>query len=120
MSNFHLSQLNIPLINKSYELYKLLYRYLKDFPKKERYTLGEKIEETLLEIIGKTIYLNQLPDHLKENQLLLLNSQNELLKLLIRLSYDVKILKEQQYLTLQSYLQEIGKMIGGWIKYLKR
>lgn len=62
---------------------------------------------------------NQLPDPLKENQLLKINSQNETLKLLYRLAYETKIIETKDYLALESLLQEIGKMLGGWIKYLK-
>jgi len=119
MENFHNNQLNIPLANKLFSLYKTTYKYLKYFPKKERYTLGEKIENNILEMLQKIYYINQLPDSLKEAELLKLNAKNEMLKLLFRLAHEIAILDETRYLTAQSFLQEIGKMIGGWIKYLK-
>ena len=119
MNGFHNNQLNIPLTNEFFQIYKIIYQYLKHFPKKERYTLGEKIETLFLETIQEIFYLNQLPDPLKEKSLLKLNAKNETLKLLIRLAHEIKVLDIKQYLNIQEKLQKTGKMIGGWIKYLK-
>jgi|SRR6056297_2055106 len=119
MNGFHNNQLNIPLTNEFFQIYKIIYQYLKHFPKKERYTLGEKIETLFLETIQEIFHLNQLPDPLKEKSLLKLNAKNETLKLLIRLAHEIKVLDIKQYLNIQEKLQKTGKMIGGWIKYLK-
>ena len=40
----------------------------------------------------------------------------DLLKVLIRLSKDTKAINLKQYTAIQKSLQEIGKMVGGWIK----
>ena len=40
----------------------------------------------------------------------------DLLKILLRLAKDSLALKDKHYLELQGYLQEIGKMLGGWIR----
>ena len=40
-----------------------------------------------------------------------------MLKVFIRLLSDLKILNEKRYIYCQGYIQEIGKMLGGWIKY---
>jgi len=42
----------------------------------------------------------------------------DLLKILIRLAKEVKALDNKKYIQLQQELQEIGKMIGGWIRSL--
>jgi hypothetical protein len=119
MDNFHNCSVNIPLTNKLYLLYKFTYSCLKNFPKKERYALGQKIENTILELLADTFYTNQLPNNLKENQILKLNSKNKTLKLLFRLAYEISAINFKQYLTAQDYLQQTGKMFGGWNKYLK-
>ena len=62
---------------------------------------------------------NQLPNALREDLLLKLNSQNETLKLLFRLAYEVNAMELKNCLSAQSDCQEIGKMLGGWIKFLK-
>jgi hypothetical protein len=40
----------------------------------------------------------------------------DVLKVLIRCCKDLKIIDNKNYLLLESKLQEIGKMLGGWIK----
>jgi hypothetical protein len=40
----------------------------------------------------------------------------DVLKVLIRCCKDLKIIDNKNYLLLESQLQEIGKMLGGWIK----
>ncbi len=43
----------------------------------------------------------------------------KILKTIIRLSFDCRAIDQKKYLYLEKALQEIGKMLGGWIKSLK-
>lgn len=43
----------------------------------------------------------------------------DLLKVLFRLAKDTQSLSTGKYLELQTKLQEIGKMLGGWIRATK-
>lgn len=40
----------------------------------------------------------------------------DMLKVFVRLAKDKKALHTDQYLILEERLQEIGRMLGGWIK----
>jgi len=40
-------------------------------------------------------------------------------KILIRLSHDLDIIDQKTYLYLENELQEIGCMLGGWIKSIR-
>jgi len=44
----------------------------------------------------------------------------DLLKILLRLAKDTLALTNKSYLELQEMLQEIGKMLGGWIRATKQ
>jgi hypothetical protein len=37
----------------------------------------------------------------------------------VRMAYELEIIENRKYIDFQSDLQEISKMINGWIKYLK-
>jgi hypothetical protein len=118
MENHHNNtQNNIPLVGKFYELYRLSYLWLKNFPKKQRYTLGERIETAILDNLSEIFYLNNLPNSLKENHLLILSAKNEIVKIHFRLALDIGVLNFNKYANAQAILQETGKMIGGWIKF---
>jgi len=43
----------------------------------------------------------------------------DLLRILIRLAHDIKNIDQKKYLNLQSHLDEIGRMLGGWMKNIR-
>jgi len=58
----------------------------------------------------------------KINKLPALNSARikiEVLKRLLRIVYELKLIEIKKYIELESELREISKMTNGWIKYLK-
>lgn len=119
MDNTHndFSKLEIPVIVKLFIVYEITHKLIFKFPKHERYSLGEKIENSILEAIEILILANQSSKYEKEKILLKANSKIELLKILFRISLNCKIVDGREYLGMESRLQEIGKMAQGWIKY---
>ena len=109
---------DIPLFTKLYELYSTVSSSLPSFPKTQRYTLGQRIEQTILDLLE---LLFSIP--LAANRLTLLKRMSvktDLLKTLLRLAKDTRSLPTGRYLELQAILQEIGKMLGGWIRATKQ
>jgi len=43
-----------------------------------------------------------------------------MLRVFLRLTLDVKAINQKKYITLQQALDEIGRMLGGWMKSLKQ
>ena len=119
MDNIHsdFSKLEIPVVIKLFMIYEATHRLIFKFPKHERYTLGEKIENSILEAMEFYILANQASKYEKEKILLKANSKAELLKILFRISLNCAILESKEYLEMENKLQEIGKMTQGWIKY---
>ena len=94
----------------------MFYGFLPSFPKKDRYTLGQKCELVLLELLEAIILASTLP---KEEKLPVLQKASvklDVIKVLFRLGKDIKILDTKKYVALEAPLQEIGRMLGGWIK----
>jgi len=108
--------LDFPIFQKTYETYKLFYGYLVNFPKKDKYTLGQRCENALLDFLEAITIAGGLSKAEKVPILQKASSKLDLTKVLIRLCKDLKILDNKKYLELESSLQEIGKMLGGWIK----
>lgn len=119
MDNIHsdFSRLEIPVVIKLFTIYEVTHRLIFKFPKHERYTLGEKIESSILEAMEFYILANQASKYEKEKILLKANSKVELLKILFRISLNCTIVESKEYLEMENMLQEIGKMTQGWIKY---
>jgi len=121
MDNIHndFSKLEIPVVIKLYIVYEITHKLIFKFPKHEKYSLGEKLENATLEAIELYILANQASKYEREKILLKANAKIELLKILFRISLNCQIIEGQDYLDAENKLQEIGKMTQGWIKYTR-
>lgn len=107
---------DIPIFHKIYDLYKLLHSYRARIPKFERYTLWEKCENTTLALLEIVIETSYQKGEEKIQTLYLLSNKLDLLKVLFRLANEIHTIDNKQNLVIQTIVQEIGRMIGGWIK----
>jgi hypothetical protein len=101
------------------EVYKLWHEYRNNFPKKSRYTLGDKIDLLFLQTL-ELLFIASYQS--KEKKLITLEmavKKLDLLKFLLRISWELKVLDNQKFITLSEKLQEIGRMLGGWRKGLE-
>jgi len=108
--------LDIPIFHKIYDLYKLLHSYHHCIPKAQRYTLWQKCENTTLALLEALIETSHRYGAERIQVLYIISNKLDLLKVLIRLAKDTRTIENQQYLEIQTFIQEIGKMVGGWIK----
>ncbi|TAK05030.1 four helix bundle protein [Patescibacteria group bacterium] len=108
---------DIPIIHTLYDAYTAWHHLLLKFPKSQRYTLGETCDRQLLQTLELVLGAASVrePDT-KLDRLREASAKVDILKLLIRLSKDCSCTSNQQYLDMQSRLQEVGKMLGGWMK----
>lgn len=109
----------IPIIQKTYDLYKTIYEYTKAFPKSDKYALGEKIKELILETLELLIEAESAKREWKEPILEKVNKKLGVIKLLNRLANETKIMDNRKYLILTDQSLEIGRMLGGWIKSVR-
>jgi len=108
---------DLAIFEKTYELILWLYPTVNKFPKSQRFVLGQHIESTVLKILEEIIQANQ-----EMNKLLYLKQISvdlDKLRILIRLSKDLKFISVKQYQFAAEKVNEIGKMLGGWIKSCK-
>ncbi|OGZ24223.1 MAG: hypothetical protein A2896_00015 [Candidatus Nealsonbacteria bacterium RIFCSPLOWO2_01_FULL_43_32] len=90
-----------------------------NFQKDSRYTIGTKIDSLFLEtieLIIKASYSDKL-----EKLISLKNAsvKLDLLKFFLQIAWEIKSLDNKKYILISEKLNEIGKMLGGWIKVLK-
>lgn len=100
-------------------VYKNWYLYRDGFPKKSRYTLGDKIDNrfiSVLELLQLASY-QSIPE--KMPTLARALAGVDTLKFLLRLAWELRALDSKKYADLSEGLQETGKQIGGWKKGLQ-
>ena len=98
------------------DIYKLFHEYIKVFPKEEKFSLGVKIENIILESLGYIISASYKSKFNKRELLIKASDSIDLLKILIRLAHETGSLNQEKYLLTEQRLIEVGKMTGGWLK----
>ena len=114
-----MEELTIPIFNRAYELYKTFYSYRSTITRQDRYTIWQRGETIILDIVENILLASQLPKLDKLPILQKVSLKVNVLRVFIRLSKDIKMIDIKKYTILQELLDEIGKMLGGWIKFVK-
>ena len=83
-------------------------------PRTSRYTLGTRIEEHFLDLFELIYQSYYATTERKSERIVASMSKNDLLKYLIQIAWDNKLIKDKEYIGLSEKLVEVGKILGGW------
>lgn len=111
-----MEEFDIPIFKKICDMYKNFYSLRNSVPKQDRYTLWQKCETILLEILDSVLLASQMPKKEKLPVLEKASLQLNLFRIFVRLAKEVKALDNKRYSLLQENTDEVGRMLGGWIK----
>ncbi len=114
-----MSELDIPIFKKSYDLYRVFYSYRLDVAKQDRYVLWQRCEDGLLAVIEHILLASQSNPKDKLPILERTSVRLNLLRVFVRLMKDVKAIDDKKYISIEEGLDEIGRMLGGWIRSTK-
>ena len=95
-----------------------IYPVLSRLPRSEKYTLGKRIEEILLQILEGLITANYQIN--KVETLAKLRVQLELLQVLIRISKNIGVISRKQYELSSRAINELKRMLLGWMRSTKK
>lgn len=111
-----MQETDIPIIQKSNDLYKLFHEYRKLVPKTDRHTIFERTDKLIIEVIMNFLEAGYAtPD----NKIVILQKASvrlNMVRFLIRLMKEIRSLDTKKYVTLQLLIDEMGRMLGGWIR----
>jgi len=111
---------DIPIFKKSYELYKVIYSYRITIPKQDRYTLWQRCENLSLDIIEGILFASQISKQEKLSVLKKISLKLNFLRVFLRLSKETKALNLKKYIVTEEMIDEVGKMLGGWLKSISK
>lgn len=111
-----MQQLDIPIIHKTYDLYRALHELERTIPKMERFTVWQRSQNLCLDILQGLLSIGYQAPERRADGLLRIAPLVDMLRVFLRLSFDVKAVNQKKYIALQEALDEIGRMLGGWIK----
>ena len=102
------------VIVKMYDLIKWSCETISRFPRNYRFVLGERIETNLLDILELLIAAKFSKDRIA--LLTKTNLRLEILRHEMRLAKDLECLRLKSYLFSAGTIDEIGRLVGGWLK----
>jgi len=117
-------------LNRKYmEMIKLLNIYLNHFPKFEKYALANNIRNTAYKVYDLITECQKR--YFKKTSLTALDVEHEKLRMQIHLANeldyfsfkdgknDIEVKSQKRFLAISKLIDELGKIIGSWIKKLK-
>lgn len=105
-----------PAFQRTYDLLKHIHIAKKTFEKSEKYTLGERLEETVLTVLCSIADAGHSRLEWKVAAIDRALGALERTKILIRLAWDLEQINERRVAEWQESTQHIGRMLGGWRK----
>lgn len=105
---------DLKILEKHYELILWIFPLINKFPQKQRFVLGQQIQNIILIILENIIQANYERD--KTAVLKYISVDLDKFRYLFRLAKDMKFISIRQYEFGANKINEIGKMLGGWIK----
>lgn len=105
---------DLVIFQKVYDLILWIYPLINKFPKKQRFILGQQLENTLLDILRGIIQANQ--EQNKLGTLKQVSIDLDKLRILYRLAKDLKFMSVRQYQFGAEKINEVGKILGGWTR----
>jgi hypothetical protein len=103
-----------PALEATYRFLLWLVPAVEKFPRSQKFLLGDRIQATALDVLERLIEATYT--RARRPMLAAANLGIEKLRLLFRLSFDLKFLDMRRYEHAARSLDEIGRLIGGWRK----
>jgi hypothetical protein len=109
----------LPVISHALGVYKIWHGYQNDFPKNLRYTLGEKIDTTFIQILEYLFVASYQNKSDKLPTILIAIRKADITKFFLRVSWELQALDNKKYILISEKMDELGRMLGGWKRGLE-
>jgi hypothetical protein len=108
------------VIDKTYELLKWFLGWLEKFPRSHRYGLGQRLESRLYAVFEALVRAKYAAGKEKIEHLAAVNLELEIVRMFCRLAHELGFLPHKSHEYSARELNEIGRMVGGWLKQQQR
>lgn len=105
---------DLPIFVKWLETFSWILQTVEKFPKRVRGTMTDRLVNITLDVVEDFIEARYSKNKL--GSLKRANLRLEKARILLRIAHEQKILSHQAYKHGVYRLNEVGKMLGGWIK----
>jgi len=105
---------NDNILTKLHDLLLYLVPLLAKFPRDQKFLLADRLQVKIMDV--QECCLRAYYGRDKVHQLDEANMGLEIARHLVRLCYDLRLLNAQKYGVLSERLDEVGRMLGGWLR----
>ena len=105
----------IPIVQRAYDVAVALYGYVNRFPRMHKPLLGRELMGLALRLLVTLVTANRRRDKVPELEAS--SGTVDALRITLRLSMRLGLLSHKGYEALSQDLDEIGRMLGGWLKH---
>jgi hypothetical protein len=102
------------VLEKTYQFLLWLIPTLEKFPKSQKFLLGDRIETLAIDVLESLVEATYSKS--PQAYLVACNMRLEKLRFLFRLAVDLRCLDLSRYEFAARAIDEIGRLIGGWLK----
>lgn len=108
-----------PIFPKTHDLVLWLMERTVHFPKSQRFVLAKRVQDTVLDFYERLIAARKVSHAERAALLHQADVTLEMLRLELRLCYELRLLSSGQYAHVSAQVVEVGKLLGAWIKALR-
>lgn len=105
---------HLPIYKTTYDLLVDLMNVTKDFPRDFKFSLGEKIQNHVIELLVLIYKANSARN--KKDFIEEILNEVQFLDLFLRISFDLKIIPQARYCVFMEKTFSIAKQAQGWLK----
>lgn len=105
---------HLPVYKVSYDLLVELFHFVKGFTREYKFTLGESMKKEVMEMITNIYRANSARN---KGPLIQAARENvETIRLFLRLTYDLKQITIEKFVSLNEKIESISKQLTAWQK----
>lgn len=111
-----------PIFVRTYDLLKWLLQATGKFPRSQRFVLARTVQWTILQFQERIIEAGMVARRDPATALARLEQADLLLvklRFYVRLCHDLGLLSDGQYAHVAGMMDEVGRLLGGWLKKVR-
>ena len=107
----------LTLIPKSEKYIQYMLEIIMKLPRTEKFSIGNEYKQSMYKMLENIFMLSKVIDSEKINYINMMDAQLNVQRILLRIMYKNKWIDEKKFNYVIELIYELGKIIGGLLKY---
>lgn len=107
----------LTLIPKSEKYIQYMLEIIMKLPRTEKFSIGNEYKQSMYKMLENILMLSKVIDSEKINYINIIDAQLNVQRILLRIMYKNKWIDEKKFNYVIELIYELGKIIGGLLKY---